>query len=267
MTLRDDRSRSVFASPLHLIAAVLLAVLGIGALYIHKKASFPAALVWGLPVGVIVVADGYIALILWIAACVSQGTNKLRRFLPHRTTALLMLLMFAIALILSFAGLYIETNSIKAAADKAVLSTVTDAIYFSVVTITTLGYGDFTPQSTCAKYIVISELASGILLLIGALPLVVSRLSNLGDDAADQTRAVDKKGREITFHALKISFPKRDDDELTINDSTLAWRRFGLVLTVTKTASGEFTYRRNDEAPAFVKANKTLVFDRQGEIK
>jgi len=53
-----------------------------------------------------------------------------------------------------------------------------DFIYFSLVTLTTLGYGDITPISNEARQLVVHEISSGFLLLIGAFPLLISRISN-----------------------------------------------------------------------------------------
>lgn len=51
-----------------------------------------------------------------------------------------------------------------------------DALYFIVVTITTLGYGDYAPASPQARRIVVWELVSGVLILLFVFPLVVSRI-------------------------------------------------------------------------------------------
>ena len=53
-----------------------------------------------------------------------------------------------------------------------------DALYFSVVTITTVGYGDLHPVMASTKMLVMGEIGSGVLMLVWALPLLVSRLAN-----------------------------------------------------------------------------------------
>ncbi len=52
-----------------------------------------------------------------------------------------------------------------------------DAFYFSLVTITTLGYGDFAPTGD-ARLLVVWQLATGLLLLVGIFPFVVSRVAD-----------------------------------------------------------------------------------------
>lgn len=57
------------------------------------------------------------------------------------------------------------------------ISGVLDAIYFSFVTITTLGYGDFQPAHFLAKALVISQLLVGILTLVVGINYVLGRTS------------------------------------------------------------------------------------------
>lgn len=50
-----------------------------------------------------------------------------------------------------------------------------DAIYFSFVTITTLGYGDFEPTSFATKGLVISQLIVGIIIIAVGINYVISK--------------------------------------------------------------------------------------------
>ncbi len=58
-----------------------------------------------------------------------------------------------------------------------------DAIYFSVVTLASLGYGDFAPSGKRGQWYVVLHMATGVLLLILVLPLLVGRLATLRQDA------------------------------------------------------------------------------------
>jgi len=60
----------------------------------------------------------------------------------------------------------------------AVLSGVALYAYYSAVTITTLGYGDFVPVAKSARRLVIWELGTGLLLLVGIFSLLISRLAD-----------------------------------------------------------------------------------------
>ena len=83
------------------------------------------------------------------------------------------LLLFAE--IIAFADIYIWSGGVVSDAVK--LGNAVDAVYFSVVTITTLGYGDFHPINLPAKVAVMGELLCGIIMLVGAFPLLVGRLN------------------------------------------------------------------------------------------
>jgi len=67
---------------------------------------------------------------------------------------------------------YFERENIKG------LETFFDSIYFSFITITTLGYGDMLPNSKMTKFYVILESISGVILLGFFLIAVSSEVSN-----------------------------------------------------------------------------------------
>jgi hypothetical protein len=100
-------------------------------------------------------------------------------YLPTRITALILLPILLGALIAAFGGIYLATNGgvVDSQIPARPLMSQLDALYFSFVTITTLGYGDFHPVSAVAKWSVMGEVASGLIMLVGALPLLIGRLT------------------------------------------------------------------------------------------
>jgi voltage-gated potassium channel Kch len=100
-------------------------------------------------------------------------------YLPTRMTALVLMPILLAALIAAFAGFYLATNGgvVDSQTPARPLVSRLDALYFSFVTITTLGYGDFHPVSALAKCCVMCEVASGLIMLVGALPLLIGRLT------------------------------------------------------------------------------------------
>jgi hypothetical protein len=50
-----------------------------------------------------------------------------------------------------------------------------DAIYFSAMTIATVGYGDIHPSGNCSKFLCICEVGSGMLILLVALAAYLAR--------------------------------------------------------------------------------------------
>ncbi|MEZ4548206.1 MAG: ion channel [Thermodesulfobacteriota bacterium] len=73
---------------------------------------------------------------------------------------------------------YCTSNPGDSCCDQTVVDTKTKAVYFSIVTLSTLGYGDFAPASETARMIVIWEIVTSILLIIGVLQFLVSRITN-----------------------------------------------------------------------------------------
>ena len=122
---------------------------------------------------------------------------------PARLAALFMLPVFLLTIVAGFGNLYVVrdcavvhtvgTKSVAVGTAAAppglclVPGTATaapplrgrrEALYFSAVTATTLGYGDFAPNSPSARLLVVLELAAGMLLIAGAFALLVSRFAD-----------------------------------------------------------------------------------------
>jgi len=96
--------------------------------------------------------------------------------LPNRAWALLLVLLFININVLSFSNLYIESKGIYDQNKECdnILKTKENAIYFSSVTLTTLGYGEFIPNEKGRLWVVF-QLASGLLILLIIIPVVASR--------------------------------------------------------------------------------------------
>lgn len=73
-----------------------------------------------------------------------------------------------------FAGLYRWVDKLMESPFSKPLSSTIDAMYFSVVTITTLGYGDITPNSAVSKLLVMVESILGVLFLAIMVGLVIA---------------------------------------------------------------------------------------------
>lgn len=105
-------------------------------------------------------------------------SGKTLSILSVRRTLLVALLYYA-TVTLAFAYLYLSSGAIVLASNAiettgSVLSTAGDAIYFSAVTITTLGYGEFVPSDEWSRFLVMAEVGSGFVILITILPLVLA---------------------------------------------------------------------------------------------
>ena len=167
-----------FDKYLHLPAAAIL----LGFSYVHLFKGFCAGVVWDWTA--IAIIDVYLVALLALA------TLKVPKPLPARQVALVTFPALFLTLVLCFAHLYIANGNIKRLNDNNKdwdrASEPWDGAYFSLVTITTLGYGDFTPHETTSRRIVVVELFSGALFLFCALPLLISRLASFEETPGAQ---------------------------------------------------------------------------------
>ena len=73
-----------------------------------------------------------------------------------------------------WAGLY----SVVGGIDYGDSTSILDPLYFSVVTFTTLGYGDFLPVTTAAKLLVVGEVIFGYMALGGVLSILATKMGS-----------------------------------------------------------------------------------------
>ena len=90
----------------------------------------------------------------------------------NRTIILLMLNYFEI--IIGFSIFYYLTKSIVYSDTLKIITSPIQSLYFSAITITTLGYGDMTPISSIGRILVILELGLGFILTIIIIGLVLT---------------------------------------------------------------------------------------------
>jgi hypothetical protein len=127
---------------------------------------------------------GAFNILLVLATCfviglgvVDQGTINAQSVLGVVTVYLLLGLFycFAFSSVAVFGG--------GAFFSQGTDGTVADRLYFSYVTIATLGYGDFTPANTTGRMLAVSEAILGQLYLVTVVAVVVSRLRPLSRGA------------------------------------------------------------------------------------
>jgi hypothetical protein len=139
----------------------------------------PPWLAWVL----VALIDLYVALMLWAAAQLASHRDSCGKAnsayetwpgMPRRDGALLVLVMLLAATTIAFATLYMQPGWLAESGGIDRLS----GLYFSVVTMATVGYGDLKPLSDCAKVAVVVQIVSGLLFLTAAIPILASRLAD-----------------------------------------------------------------------------------------
>lgn len=156
---------------------------------------------WPIPAGIVVVAvDLYLVLALVVAAQRRDGAkSRLAKIVfPTHAWFLLFFACLAICTACGFASLYVGSKGvIHSSRDLADIEAHTlvnrkpdvaeqltdpwDALYFSVVTLATVGYGDYVPASAGARLLATWEIGTGVLLVAGTLALLISRISGFKD--------------------------------------------------------------------------------------
>lgn len=116
---------------------------------------------------------------------------------PEHAWSLLQVQFLLIVAIFGFANMYVKNGdvryqgppivqqadqradpSLSPKADPAQLVDRVDALYYSGVTFSTVGYGDFAPTSHTARLLVLWQLFTGMLMVLGVFPLIVGRISD-----------------------------------------------------------------------------------------
>jgi hypothetical protein len=142
---------------------------------------------WPSAVSIIVAAfiNAEILFLIVLVGLRADGVTNTKNLLPHRLPALLMGFLLFVGLLHSFANIYAKSGGIcpggsecqAADRSKPGIEEPANALYFSCVTMTTLGYGDFSPGEGSARWWVMWQLFDAVLLVVLFLPLVMSRIA------------------------------------------------------------------------------------------
>lgn len=114
---------------------------------------------------------------------------------PSKAWSLVLILFLITSSIFGFANMYLQKNEIVyvgptvtvekvktnnkvSSSPPRIMKGEMEALYYSIVTMTTLGYGDFVPASAATRMLVMWQLGTGLLLLLGIFPLVVARIAD-----------------------------------------------------------------------------------------
>jgi len=99
----------------------------------------------------------------WIAILISDSY-----LFPRRTAGLFVVALLLLSIVSGFAGLYVGAEVFPFS------KTPGDALYISLFT---LAFTDYSPKPGYGQLVVIGQVASGILYLIAAIPLLISRIA------------------------------------------------------------------------------------------
>lgn len=91
--------------------------------------------------------------------------------------SLILLLINYFEMIIGFAAVYLWAGVITSGKD--VINDAGTALYFSIVTITTLGYGDYTPIGGFGRFLVSAETIMGIVFIVLVLSTFIGGIHGL----------------------------------------------------------------------------------------
>lgn len=135
-------------------------------------------------------AAGVVNALIIVATCVviaigvlDQGTINAQSVLGVVTIYLLLGLFYCFAF--SAVAVFGDGAFFAQGTD----GTVADRLYFSYVTMATLGYGDLTPAETTGRMLAVAEAIFGQLYLVTVVAVVVSRLRPRGPETRSNTRS------------------------------------------------------------------------------
>jgi hypothetical protein len=126
----------------------------------------------------ILISDSYLSLVLLFAAILSDDHSFaarwpwITRLFPRRTAALFVVGLLLLSIVSGFAGLYVGTEVFSSN------KTPGDALYLSLFT---LAFTDYGPKPGYGQLVVVGQVASGILYLIAAIPLLISRIATFAN--------------------------------------------------------------------------------------
>ena len=120
-----------------------------------------------------------ISVALWLALILGTIGAIAKRLSTYRAVTLqlvLGLLCVYVLIGLSFGFAFLLTDIRDPAAFTASPLRVSGCVYYSFITLTTVGYGDISPVSSVARGLAVAEAILGQLYLVSVVSLAVSRL-------------------------------------------------------------------------------------------
>ncbi len=173
---------AAFAGLLQVTALILtLRVSGVPSIW-SRVGSVTAILFFAVGIGALVLLDdagSAPVLFLWLlltGATIAAIARRLATYGRVTTQLLMGLLVIYLLIGMSFGLAYQLTDVFASPALSPDGQGISSAIYFSFITLATVGYGDVTPGTNLVRALAIAEALIGQLYLVSVVSLAVSRL-------------------------------------------------------------------------------------------
>lgn len=141
-------------------------------------------------------------LVVQLSILLLSNNNKITTANFNRSIILFLINIFEV--IFAFAIFYLNNKAIGYYTYGQRIKEPIEALYFSIITITTTGFGDIFPINTCGRILAFFEVSIGLLLLIVVFGIFISRW-NSKDDRYDR---YDSRYYRCRYHQLLIKVHK-----------------------------------------------------------
>ncbi len=172
-----ERRRMIIRSALRILAATA------GLVVLYALVPIPGTSGAGALVGLIIGLVVFVGLVGWQIRAIAGAENPVMRAVEVVALALPLLTVV-------FAFTYVSISRADPAAFSEDLNRV-DALYYTVATISTVGYGDIAPESSAARILVTIQLIFDIAFIAGLVRLLV-----LATRTGLQRRSADDEPRD-----------------------------------------------------------------------
>lgn len=168
------------------VMAILLATVGVGAL------GTAVAIAYG-NTGAVFALSAWLAL---VAITIVGIARRLRRY--HQVTISLVLGLLCIYLLVGhlFGLAYNIASVVTPRAFSEAHQGISGSVYFSFVTLTTVGYGDLAPVHPFVRALAVLEAVMGQLYLVGVVSLAVGRLGRSRGNVPDSEESGEDAGED-----------------------------------------------------------------------
>ncbi len=130
-----------------------------------------------------------------------KGTHFFYRKFTQTHIIIIRITFIIVAIIFVSSGLIFYAESRNPGSD---IKTFTDAVYFSIITLTTVGYGDFTPKTGYGRFITILIVLSGIIFIPYQVKELIKQFL-----VSDEKRMRECKGCGHEYHDGDALFCKK----------------------------------------------------------
>ena len=153
-----------------------------------------------------------------VAIAIPKETGPLFAIMSYGTALAelspLIIVILAMLVLIGLAMWFIERRVQAAESSESSVATLRDGLYWAVVTMTTVGYGDKTPKTTSGRIVAILWMLSSLVLVSLLSTSLVSRLTADRVESRDNAVSIDLRGKRLAAVARSSGAEYLDELQL-----------------------------------------------------